>query len=94
MGSKGDICKVTSFLSFERFCFPKKWVVPMVLCIAGKLAGAIFLLIVYGIDWVKKEVFLNGRHAKNTMIICMHPLPSDGKGGDEINPLYVQRGGK
>ena len=25
MGSKGDICKVTSFLSFERFCFPKKW---------------------------------------------------------------------
>ena len=44
MGSKGDICKVTSFLSFERLCFPKKWVVPMVLCIAGKLAGAIFYL--------------------------------------------------
>ena len=42
MGSKGDICKVTSFLSFERFCFPKKWVVPMVLCIEGKLAGPFF----------------------------------------------------
>lgn len=64
MGSKGDICKVTSFLSFERFCFPKKWVVPMVLCIEGKLAGAIFLLIVYGIDWVKKEVFFEREACK------------------------------
>lgn len=36
----------------------------MVLCIAGKLAGAIFLLIVYGIDWVKKEVFFEREACK------------------------------